>query len=831
MAMVGVRRTGHQCWNCILMMNKAGFLNSPRRLVVVLVFLGAAPHLPCWGQAPAQAASPTLSDAQLQRLQRLKEQVDRNASSKTFLYDYLQALEEAHRDAELLALLPRVDLASAPAAALARLGRAANNQKRFSVAAEIFRAALRQQPERIDALAGLSYALIDDGKPGEAIDLLESRHQLMRRQIALLEAYAEAHRAQREHTQALQTYESILVLDPGNRAAQRNRIFTVARLGAPHRAVELAQAAPGLLTEEELITLRSERAAIAARWGAAVDPDAPGRFAATDAALAQNEQLLKETAVSGKSASATQRRLQFDRIVLLRNRVRMQEATDLYESLNRDGVEVAPYVQAAAADAYLHLRQPEKARDLFLQAQSRGETEFGAKIGLFYAYSDAEQHQAAIEQIDKVVAVTPKQIRAYSPLTVADNPDYASVVAIAGAARGYQDRLDDAQQRLEAFRDLAPWNMEAREKLAAVYNARGWPRRAEQEHLWILAAEPRNRAARIDYADTLRELRDWEPAQRDTATLDQEYPEDRQVQRAARLWRIHQMRELQVDAGTGDSSGGSGPLGTREHQIETHLYSAPFDRDWRAFVHQFEAQATFPEDTGFRRRIGAGVEYRVRDWRATAEVNESYDAESDVGLSVAGDWWANDHWNIEAAADTSSNDIPLQARSTGVRGRSLRAGATYRVSESRSFRAGAQTIDLSDGNRREILSGYATQRLITGPVYKLEGMLGLSTSRNSLAGAAYFNPDSDFSVDLTVIGEQRLWRRYERSFAHRLYLSIGQYDQKNFGTGPTRGIRYEHEWNFHDRLSLLYGAQRTLHPYDGQGEYANYYNLAVNLKF
>lgn len=757
--------------------------------------------------------------------------MDRNPGSKPFLYDYMQALEEAHRDTELLALLPRVDVSSAPPAVLGRLGRAANNEKRFSVAADIFRAALRQAPDRNDAIAGLSYALIDDGKAGAAVELLESLPKTMWRQVPLLEAYAQALHAQREHTQALPVYERILVLDPGNRAAQRNRIFTVARLGAPHRALEIAQASPGVLTDDELRSLRSDRAAIAARWGAAADRDSPGRFAATDAALAQNESLLKEAAASGDPATATQRRLEFDRIVLLRNRVRMQETVDLHESLVRDGVDVAPYAQAAAADAYLYLHQPEKARDLFLQAQSKGENDFGAQVGLFYAYSDAEQHQAAIEQIDKVVAATPKQIRAYSPLTVADNPDFASAVATAGAARGYQDRLNDAQQRLEAFRDLAPWNMEAREKLAAVYNARGRPRGAEQEHLWILAAEPRNRAARIGYADTLRELRDWEPAHREAAALEDEYPEDRQVQRVARLWRIHQMRELRVEAGTGDSSGSGGPLGSREHQIETHLYSAPIDRDWRAFLHQFEAQATFAGEKGFRRRIGAGADYRIRDWRASAEVNQSYDDASDAGLSVAGDWWANDQWNVEVAADTSSNDIPLQARSSGVRGWSIRAGATYRISESRMFRAGLQNIDFSDGNRREILSGSATQRLITGPVFKLDGVLGLYTSRNSLVSAPYFNPERDFGADVTLIGEQRLWRRYERSFAHRLHVSIGQYDQKNFGSGPTRGMRYEHEWNFDDRLSLLYGAQRTLHPYDGQVEYANYYNAAVNWKF
>lgn len=734
-------------------------------------------------------------------------------------------------DADLLAQLPRVDLATAPPAALVRLGRAANNQKRFALAVEIFRAVLSRAPDRVDAITGLAYALIDGGKPGEALALLEGRRKLLLGEVPLLEVYAEALRAVREHTQSLPVYERILALDPGNRDARRNRIFAVVRIGAPHRALELAQQSPGLLSAEEMFALRSERAAIAARWGAAADQDAPDRFAGTDAALAENAALLAQAAASNQANGPPVRRLQFDRVVLLRNRVRMQEAVDLYERLLCEGVGVAPYAQAAAADAYLYLRQPEKARELFVSAQSQGEREFGAKLGLFYAYTDAEQHASALSQIDRLVDDTPQKINSYSPLTIADNPDYASALASAGAARGYQDRFDDAQQRLESFRALAPWHMEAREKLATLYSARGWPRRAEQERLWILAAEPRHRAVRVGYADSLRELQDWVPAQREAALLDAEYPEDTQAQRVSRLWRIHNMRELQVEVGTGTASGSGGPLGSREHQIETWLYSAPIDRDWRAFVHQYEARADFPGGRGFRRRIGAGAQFRFRDWRASAELSESYDDEADLGLSLAGDWWANDNWNFAAGFDTSSNELPLQARASGVRGRSLHAQATYRASESRSINAGLQAIDFSDGNRREIFSAGARQRLLSGPVFKLDGAIGLSASRNSLAGAAYFNPGRDLSLDATLIGEQRLWRRYERSFVHRLYGSLGRYQQQDFGSGPMRGIRYEHDWSLDDRLNLLYGAQRTLHPYDGQREYANYYNLSVNWKF
>jgi biofilm PGA synthesis protein PgaA len=780
-----------------------------------------------WSQQTGQGGVPSAADA---RLLKLKEQVERNPANSRLLHDYMNALGEAGGDAEILALLPRLNLASAPVDVLARAGRAASNLKRFELAVDVYRAALPRASGRVDVLAGLSYALIDSGKPEEAIALLEARRRLAWQQVPLLEAYAEALRARRDDAQALSIYERILGLDPANREAQRNRIFTLARLGAPYRALELAAQSPGLLTDDERLALKGDRAAIFTRWGAAADSNAPDRFANTDAALAENERLLEELRAAGRAGSAAERRLLFDRIEALRIRVRMQEAVALYERLVAEAAQIPPHAQIAAADAYLYLEQPEKARDLYLQALPRVDDSFATQILLFYAYSDAEQHREALEQIDRVVAATPQRTGADSPLTATDNPDYASALATAAAARAYQDRLADAQQRLESFRSLAPYNMEAREKLAYVYGERGWLRRAEQEHLWILAAEPKHREARIGYADNLRDLQDWRAAEKETTALESEFPEDKQVQRIARRWRIHQRPELRVDAGAGSSSGG-GPVGTREHAIETWLFSAPIRYDWRAFLHQYDSSADFPQGKAHRRRIGAGMEYRARDLRLTGEINDSCDDTTDVGVSFTGEWWANDQWMFDVAAHSSTNGIPLQARLVDVEGESLRAGVAHRVSESRSFGASFETIDFSDGNRRNILTASAFQRFLTGPVYKLDGTAALYSSTNSLANAAYFNPEDDFGLDANLIGEQRLWRRYDRDFVHRLYLGVGQYRQSGFGTDMTGVIRYEHAWALDDQLDLLYGAQRTLHPYDGDRVYANYYNLSLDWRF
>jgi biofilm PGA synthesis protein PgaA len=140
-------------------------------------------------------------------------------------------------------------------------------------------------------------------------------------------------------------------------------------------------------------------------------------------------------------------------------------------------------------------------------------------------------------------------------------------------------------------------------------------------------------------------------------------------------------------------------------------------------------------------------------------------------------------------------------------------------------------LDFDDENRRGILTASAFQRLLTQPVVKIDGMLSLYSSHNSLDGAPYFNPKHDLALEATLIGEHRPWRRYEHSFVHRLYLSLGQYRQQNFPADQTSAVRYEHQVTLDPRMTLMYGAQRTIHPYDGERVYANYYNFSLNLRF
>ena len=104
-------------------------------------------------------------------------------------------------------------------------------------------------------------------------------------------------------------------------------------------------------------------------------------------------------------------------------------------------------------------------------------------------------------------------------------------------------------------------------------------------------------------------------------------------------------------------------------------------------------------------------------------------------------------------------------------------------------------------------------------------------SRNTRADASYYNPRSDLSLELTGINEWLLIRRFDRSFLHRLGLSLGLYQESGFGNKPVAGIYYEHEWQFHDRLNLVYGVALNRPVYDGAYETDSRLYLNLDWRF
>ena len=744
--------------------------------------------------------------------------------------DYAVVLGWAGDHAAALALLDRINRPTAPSHVIEGLAGSARAVRNYELAGTLYREAIARFPERVEPQIGLARTLADAGKLDDAAAVIERLRAQYPRRIDVLEAVADIATARRDYFAALAAYQAILAQQPAHRGALRGKIQTLARLGTPQLAIELADRNPGVLAPDQREAIAADRTAHQIRWGAiAADTGrGPARFADLDHALGDSEMAGLRALNPAAELTATERQLALDRISALRERYRMRDAIALHAAMAARAPAVPAYAKSAAASAYLYLEQPEKARDLYREALATDPDNLESRIGLFYALAECEEHDAALVEIGRAVAMTPQWIDAWSPATIRENPAYAQVLSTRAMAPLFANRPGEAEQRLHELSGRAPYNMGIRTDYASSMRARGWPRAAEQELRWVLAVEPDNSGALGERAGALLEMRDYRNAESALASAQAATAEDGRVVRAGRLWQVHNMRELIVDGTFGRSSGG--PAGTQDYAVDTRLYSSPFDYNYRVFGHLYNAEAKFDNGTGRRNRTGAGLEYRSPLITATGELSHDLN-EGATGAAASLAFTPDDYWTFRGTLDTSANETPLQARLAGINARRGAAEVIWQAHESRSAALSYDRMNFSDSNRRDIAQARWTERVIAGPVYKLEITAALYASSNSLAAAPYFNPSRDFSPTLEFANEWLQWRRYTRAFRHRLVASVGNYWQQGFGTGSVYGARYEQEWDADDRLTFRYGIGRNRHPYDGVQDTHNYGYFNLNWRF
>lgn len=801
-------------------------------LTIMLLAAGA-------GQAVADDATEKLyqtaiDDARAGRsepaLATLERLVGQSPERQDMLGDYVVVLGWADKHEAAMALLGKVDRPNAPPHVLEGLAISARRLQRYDLAESLYEESMAHSPDRAEPQVGLVRTLVDAGQLDKAAAVVKDLRTRFPMRDDVLEAYADVAAARRDYFGALAAYQAALVLKPTDRKALRGKVLTLAYLNAPHLAIEIAERHPGLISTDERMTIDADRTARLIRWGeiSADSGRGPRRFAALDRALADSEAAAARALTPSAELTVIERRLAYDRIAALRARYRMRDAIALYEAMAARPPAAPAYVKSAAASAYLYVERPEIARDLYREAVATDPGNLESQLGLFFALAESEDHDAAVLQVERVVAVTPQWIDAWSRATVHENPAYPRALSARAMAPLLANRTAEAEQRLHALSGRAPFNMEVRTDHASAMRARGWPRAAEQELRWVLVADPANSGALGERAGALLEMHDYRNAESALALAQSVFAEDGRVVRAGRLWQVHNLRELIVDAAFGRSA--DGPSGTADHTVDTWLYSRPLDYNYRVFGHLHNAQATFASESARRNRTGVGIEYRSPRFAASGEL--SHDGkDGDTGIAATLAFTPDDHWTFRALAETRSTDAPLRAQAASIHARRGAGEVVWQASESRSASAAVDRLDFSDGNRREVVQGRWTERVVSGPVYKLEISALLYASRNSLVDAPYFNPSRDFSPTLEFASEWLQWRRYTRSFRHRLVVTVGSYRQQDFGSGSVHGLRYEQEWSADDRLNVRYGIGRSVHPYDGVQTSRDYGYLSLNWRF
>jgi biofilm PGA synthesis protein PgaA len=398
--------------------------------------------------------------------------------------DLTTLLQQDGKPAEAVAVFETAARADPPDYALLAATRAYRDLRRYVDAARLARAGMQRFPGDTVWPLILSLVLSDDGKATEALAILRQpaaqRAPLVERLLA--EAYA--WRRAGDPFKAMRVYSEAIKAAPANPGVRLEAAGVLQDMGAPFGAEVIA----GTRTP----SIAADQAAAMVRWGAQVrSADPARRFDGTDAALARLDQLL--AALPPPPAEAgLRRRLRLDRMVALRDRMRMREAAEEGEALSADGA-LPPHAEEAYADALLYLRRPEAAREAYERVLAQSPKDVKARYGKFYASVEMEDFTTAYATIDDLVGDEPTW-RAYKDdPSRYDNPERAYAQVTAAQARYYGNQLGEAWDRITKFSDAAPANANGRYAVYQIAKARGWPQRAEAEAQIAASLAPERR--------------------------------------------------------------------------------------------------------------------------------------------------------------------------------------------------------------------------------------------------------------------------------------------------------------------------------------------------
>lgn len=671
------------------------------------------------------------------------------------------------------------------------------------------------------------------------------------------EAAARAARNLERFVEAAARYDRLLALpglDPEMaRRARRQRILTLAEMGAPGLALEalreagretgreMGAASPAppspLLEPAEMRRLTGDRAAQAVRWGE-LPPAHPGRlFVETDRAL----ELLEHQVAVAPEGSPAWRRARLDRLLALHQRHRMEEVVTEAAELEDAGIPLPPWAASARASAHLTLGEPEEAARLYEQLALADPGDWNARVGLFYARVEAGRFPAALEGMAAVAEDHPPWRVPGADRPPQPDPLRLEADTLLALGHAYYGDPATAHEFFAVAARRAPLNLGLQEKLGNIERWRGWPRAAlaTAERALAHAPHPGERPPPVGLAllrtSTLLDLGRLPEARRQIDLLRQRHPENLHVRRLDHRWDLESGWEVYLDALGADSEGtGANPLGTSDQSTELYVHApAVSATGWRArpFLHLRSSEAEFRDTTGEFRRLGLGLGWRGRGgWRGQVEIHGDVagdadadeappvEGEDDLGLALGFQLPLGDRWSLDGELDTESPHVPLQARRAGIGGEGGRLAATWRPSERGRVALAVGRWDFDDDNRRRSLLLVGERLWQVAPRWRLSTTLELSASDNSRLGAPYFNPEEDATAHLVVTQDFLAWRRYQRSWTHRLVAGGGSYWQQGFGSAAIWTARYEHDWNLSAGFGLRYGVLWSSRVYDGGRE-------------
>lgn len=766
-----------------------------------------------------------------QALTILEKLMGKEPADKSLLYDYIVVLSWGKKDGQALDSFKKIEKEKVvPLYVLSAAAQSARRNKNRNLALTLYKRMLNQQPDHLPAQIGIGLIYSDKGAPGKAIIHLKALEQKNPHNIELLFALAYVHQLKTDVFTEMTYYQKILDIEPHNPHAKRAYILSASTLGAPNLALEMMETDKDLdFSSAAVVKIKGDRAAQQVLWGELIPETRETRFDETDKALRLLEENIKRIEADETLTRRSLYRAFFDRLIALRDRIWMKETVKHYEAHRDAGLDIPDYAKIQAADAYLYLARPKKAKTIYDDIFKRDPGFFNAGLSLFYGYLESEKYGDAGSHLRALARKQPTWFRLKNSRVYGENPKKLSADKTAIMFDAYSRRLKKAQLKMETKLDMAPYNRNIRTDLATLYMWRGWRRKAIRQFHLVLAQEPDHLGARIGQTHLLIDSNKYGDASETVQLLWNRFPEKKAVQKLKRDWDTHHMWYFHSEMIGG--RGKSLVLGSRDFSMDNFLYTPPFGDWFKGFLHYHTHSAKFFGEEALHRRWGVGMDFNRGDLGGRVEVLRRFTGDPDYGYRLGGRWNMDDFWELSADYTYNGLDIPLKGRIVDLKGNSAAVNLVWRLSDLTHFKSAFSIFDFNDGNRRYalFLSGY--RRLYTGPKFLLAASGEFYTSSNSLRDRYYFNPESDVSYMVSLDGWQTLYRFYDFKFVHRLVVGYGNYRQKNYDPGWMGVIRYEHHWDFNDRQAILYGVGFSRRLYDGNPESAVTFYVTVNWRF
>jgi biofilm PGA synthesis protein PgaA len=510
----------------------------------------------------------------------------------------------------------------------------------------------------------------------------------------------------------------------------------------------------------------------------------------------------------------------------------MREAVAAYDAARASDPGPAPeWATLTAADAWLYLREPEKAlalyedgiRELQRQQRDRYPDNYELLLGKYFTLCDLERFDEAGKVLDRLDAEIPIHVVGNGILA----PSYHKFDTMIerGWLLAYTRSYGAAERHFSSLLDQAPGNSNLRTAIGYMHYFREWPRLALEDFQIAAATDPQDIVAQVGRAYTLNENDRWREARTLADELSAQAPRHTLVRELDRDLGL-QLRpyfEAEYECGLG-----AGLMDTSRLTLRLTMPVQPFRN-----VYTEAVWLRVKDDNGtknvFRDRVG--VDWRLaRDLSVRAAIGiDSYrDAAS---FSFGATYAPCDHWTFTADLDSDTLDLPPGAYSAGVQGWLAAFTAKYRLDERTAFTAGYDHLRLDDGNRVQTFTGLLEQTVWANARWQAGINLDAYHTIASRSDVAYYSPQY-YGACYAVPNLEHVWfRRYETSLTDRISLGIGPHWEDAHGTMLVWYVRYEAEWVLSKRFSLLGGVTWSQNRYGNEHPDGLSLNLALKYIF